>query len=135
VQFPLLGFQNLEGNHLPLAPEMKFNLGAQYDWELGGNSGELSARADFSWTGEQFGNALNRDGANLPATGDQIPAYSNVNARLQWTSENENLQVTLFARNLFDTYAVSNSFVNGLNEVVQSNLKPRTFGLKVNLGF
>jgi len=135
VQFPALGFQDLAGNKLPLAPEMKFNFGAQYNVPLGGNSGELMFRADYSWTGEQFGNALNRDGRNLPATGDQIPEYSLINGRIQWTSSNEKMQVALFVRNLLDKYAISNSFVNGLNEVVQSNLKPRTFGLKINYNF
>ncbi len=135
VQFPALGFQDLAGNRLPLSPEMKFSIGAQYDAPLGNGAGELSFRGDFSWIGEQFGNALNRDGRILPATGDQIPEYSIVNARIQWTSDNGNIQASLFARNLLDTYAISNSFVNGLNDVVQSNLKPRTFGLKVNYNF
>ena len=135
VQFPALGFQNLNGNTLPLAPNFKFNLGAQYDINLGGDAGDLMLRADYSRIGEQFGNALNRDGTSLPATGDQIPAYGFLNARAQWTSDDESLTVAVFARNLTDEYAISNSFVNGLNEVVQSNLKPRTFGITVGYNF
>ena len=128
-------FQDLAGNILPLAPDMKFNLGAQYDWELGANSGKITLRGDYSWIGEQFGNALNRKGGVLPATGDQIPEYSVVNARLRWKSVDESLRISLFARNLTNKYAISNSFVNGLNEVVQSNLKPRTFGVRVGYNF
>jgi iron complex outermembrane receptor protein len=128
-------FQDLAGNILPLAPAMKFNAGAQYDWALGGNAGEITLRGDFSWIGEQFGNALNRKGGVLPATGDQIPEYGVVNASLQWKSSDDSLRISLFARNLTNKYAISNSFVNGLNEVVQSNLKPRTYGVRIGYNF
>lgn len=128
-------FQDLKGNILPLAPAMKFNAGAQYNRGLGGNAGEITLRGDFSWIGEQFGNALNRTGGVLPATGDQIPEYGVMNANLQWKSFDDSLRISLFARNLTNKYAISNSFVNGLNEVVQSNLKPRTFGVRIGYNF
>jgi len=128
-------FQDLAGNKLPLSPEMKFNAGAQYDWSFGKNLGEFTLRGDYSWTGEQFGNALNRIGGVLPATGDQIPEYGVINASLQWKSNDKSMQISLFARNLANKFAISNSFVNGLNEVVQSNLKPRTYGLKIGYNF
>jgi len=38
-------------------------------------------------------------------------------------------------RNLTNKYAISNSFVTGLNEVIQANIKPRTFGIKAEYFF
>lgn len=135
AQFPALGFQNLAGHTLPLAPEAKVSVGAQYDIELGHGAGSITARADYSYISQQWGNALNRTGGVLPATGDMIPAYSQVNARLAWKSEGNRINVAVYAQNLTNTYAISNSFVNGLSEVVQSNLKPRTYGIKVGYNF
>jgi iron complex outermembrane recepter protein len=128
-------FQDLAGNKLPLSPSTKYNFGAQYDLELGGNAGEISLRGDYSWSAEQFGNALNRRGGVLPATADQIPPYGVVNANLQWKSADNSLRISVFARNLANKFAISNSFVNGLNEVVQSNLKPRTYGVRIGYNF
>jgi len=128
-------FQDLAGHKLPLAPTLKFNVGAQYDLDLGQKLGTFSLRGDFSWTAEQFGNALNRTGGVLPATGDLIPEYGVVNANLGWKSYDNSVRISVFGRNLTNKYAVSNSFVNGLNEVVQSNLKPRTYGIKVGYNF
>jgi iron complex outermembrane receptor protein len=135
AQFPGLGFQDLAGHKLPLSPKNKFNIGAQYDMVLGNSLGSISARADYSWTADQWGNALNRDGTLLPGTGDKIPAHSLVNARVQWKNNDGSLQVSTFVRNLTNKYAISNSFVTGLNEVIQANIKPRTFGIKAEYFF
>jgi len=135
AQFLAQGDRNLAGNSLPLSPKFKVNLGAQYDWTLSNDAGSVSARFDYSWTDQQWGNALNRDGTSLPATGDKIPAYGVTNARLQWKNGDGNLQASLYVRNLTNKYAISNSFVNSVSEVVQSNLKPRTFGVKMEYFF
>lgn len=133
--FPALGFQSLSGNSLPLSPKTKYNLGAQYDWDLEDGLGSLSIRADYSWTDDQWGNALNRDNENLLASGDRIPSYYIVNGRVQWKSSDNSLDVSFYARNLTDEPAISNAFVGSTQEVNQSNIDPRTYGIKVNYTF
>ncbi len=133
--FPSLGFQDLSGNALPLSPEWKFNIGAQYDWQLGGNMGSLSIRGDYAWVDDQYGNAFNRDGTNLPGDGDLIPSYHIINARLQWESADAAWLAQLYVRNLTDEIAVSNVYVESATIVSLTHLAPRTYGLKLSYKF
>lgn len=133
---------NLSGNTLPLSPKVKFNIGAQYNWALSEDAGTMSLRADYSWMDRQFGNAFNRvggqvgtaPGVSVISTGDEIPAYGTWNARLQWKNAEDKLHLTTYVNNLTDVKAISNSYV-GATSVMQTNLKPRMFGVKVDYFF
>lgn len=119
------------GNKLALAPEWKFNIGAEYGWDFGPN-GSLLLRGDYAWVDDQFGGSFNRDGRSgmLPGQGDFIPAYDIANARLRWESQRDTWSAELYVNNLTDELAFSNSFVGGAGVFV-SQLAPRTYGFKL----
>ena len=139
--FPNSPIIDLAGNKLPYSPELKANLGLQYDWKLEGNNGQFSARVDGSWIDEQWSNAFNRpgDGINLLGDGDLLPAYSLINARFGWDSAGGDWSVDAYVNNVFDEAAKTYSFVTSAaiirGEVYSSITAPRTFGVRVSKTF
>ena len=133
--FAGLGEQDLSGNKLPLSPEWKMNIGAEYHWMLGGDLGTLLLRGDYAWVDQQFGNAFNRDGTGLQGDGDLIDSHYRVNARLQWQSIDESWAAEFYVRNLSDEVAISNVFVPHAGQSAVTHLEPRTYGLKVSYEF
>lgn len=84
---------DLTGNTLPNAPDFKFNLGVEYDIELGNGqlltlNGQISHQDDVFFT--QF---------NEPVVGQD--SFTLVDGRVAY-QVNENLEVALFGRNLTD---------------------------------
>jgi len=126
-----LGVQDLAGNQLTRSPELKFHLGAQYEWQLDDGLGSLTARADFSWVDEQYFRAFNLET-------DKADSYHRTNVRLQWDSSDTHWQAELYVLNLEDDYILSNLVVAGPNEGfgrVASYLDPRTYGVEISYRF
>ena len=129
------GPRQLSGNVLPFSPEWSAHLGLQYEWDLG-RLGSLSARGDYSWSDQQFSNALNRDASNgLAGDGDFVPSYYMINARLQWASTDANWLAQLYVNNLTDETILSNPLVISAITTSATYLAPRTYGLKVEYNF
>ena len=123
------------GNKTPLSPELKLNVGAQYEWE--GMDGYFSIRADYTWVDDQYSSVFNRDSRNgaILGTGDLIPSYSLINARLEWESNSEDWSIQLYVKNLADKYIISTSYVVRPDFVYVSQLPPRTWGAKIKYRF
>ncbi len=129
--FPALGVQDLSGNTVPYAPEFKVYLGGQYEWSLGSN-GRMLARLDYSWSDEYYTSGFNRKaGPGIQGNGDFTPSFDNVNARLQWESNDARWAAEVFARNLLDDANLTSSLVSNANSTYVEYLPPRTYGLQV----
>lgn len=126
---PGLGLQDLDGNSLPYSPELKFYLGAQYNWQL--SIGSVSARLDYSWSDSYFLRAYNLDS-------DTTDSFHRTNARLAWTSNEETWSVSLYARNLEDedvrSYQTAAASILG-NVTNARYFAPRTYGLQAKYSF
>jgi iron complex outermembrane receptor protein len=80
----------------PYVPKWKFNVGAQYRFQVG-DRGSLTPRFDVAYIGQQQANTINY-------AETVIPSYTLVNARLTWDNAEGDWSVALEATNLFDKY-------------------------------
>jgi iron complex outermembrane receptor protein len=119
---------DLSGDKLNRAPESSFNVAAQYDWSLG-DSGTVSARADYYWQDEMYLRVQ-----NIPR--HRVSSYDTVGARLMWTDASERWVVEAFGDNLTDEdnlrgITVSDGLSTGTPNTFESYHPPRTYGVRV----
>jgi iron complex outermembrane receptor protein len=113
----------------PYTPELTYSFGIQYDHEM--EPGTLSARFDGSYQDEVYTNAEN---TSWSLVDDRFLA----NARLSFTTADEDWRVSLEVQNLFDKYYfMSRSDVtsNSLGVVTGVPGRPRTWSLAVERRF
>ena len=79
------------------APKVKWNIGAQYRIDMGG-LGSITPRVDVDHTGDIF------QGYRYNGVRTTIDAYTLLHASLTWRNEDEDLSISLRARNLTDKY-------------------------------
>ena len=117
--------------------EWQWSLGAQYEIDLG-NSGTLTPRVDVNFEDDFYRNADNVDAT----TGASdifgfIEARTLVNARLTYRSPDEDWQVALEARNVFDKLYYADIFDNlGSTQSIQGLPgMPRTVAVTLKHNF
>ncbi len=123
---PQLGVQDLDGNQMPRAPELKLALGLQYAMRAG--AGELIWRADYAWQDDVYFSAF-----NVPQLFQQ--SYGWAKARVTWIADSGKWRISAFADNLTDEQVISNATFNGdiIDSTVTGNMAPpRTFGIEFN---
>jgi outer membrane receptor protein involved in Fe transport len=121
---------NLHGNHMPNAPEMTFNVGAQYTFDLGDNY-QLIPRFDFYWKGRSYAQYFN-------APTDRVPSWYTANAQITLNSEDDNWYARGWATNLFDGKQVTGSYVTDPSSGLFTNLfveQPRMYGITLGARF
>lgn len=74
-------------------PENKFNLMAEYTWELAAG-GDVSVRGDYNWTDERVGSISDPDRV--------IPDYQLMNLRAGWNSASDRYSAALWVQNVTD---------------------------------
>jgi outer membrane receptor protein involved in Fe transport len=118
--------KDLSHHSLPNAPPFTFSAGAQYsiplttDW-----AGTL--RGDFYWQDDSWARVFNDNPY------DRIHGYSNLNLTLILTSQN-GWQVMGYIKNVFDTTAITGSFLNSDDSDLTTNVfltDPRLIGLRI----
>ncbi len=120
--------QDLSGETLDHAPELSFNLGAEYRNGFGSLSGaEWFARADLIYTDEQ-----NLYVYLTPETEED--AYALFNARLGLESP-DRWKVTLWGKNLFDEEYRTAADTAGLGGLAEVPGLPRTYGITADWYF
>ena len=110
--------QNFDGNSLPFAPDLTYNVAAQYRAPFG-----LFTRLELQGVGETFFNEGN--------TIRQEP-YAVVNARLGY--EFDQSGIYLFANNLFDTRYIAQAFDIGVGQAGGFG-PPSTYGVQFRSSF
>lgn len=109
---------DLTGHEQTYAPELTYNISAQYDFELG-NGDRLTPRIGFGHVSQQWATLF----AN-PALGDRLEARDVWNAQLAW--QHGSLTTTLYGTNLADQH-----YVAALNTGLRMAGFPRQYGLRL----
>jgi iron complex outermembrane receptor protein len=115
--------EDLEGNKLTKAPEWTFNVGAEYEFQLGG-IGTLTPRVQFHYEDDQFLREFNKpvDHEDSFTRTDIIVSYRHSNG--QWYLE-------AFVNNIEDE-DVRNNLQNFPGHGLQYQLDaPRTYGVRI----
>ena len=122
------GEQDLTGKTTDHAPELSFNLGAEYRDAIGGTNG-------VEWFGRL--DAVYRDDQNLyvllPEETEE-DAYALFNARIGLESQDE-WTLTLWGRNIFDEEYRSSADTAGDGGLAEVPGLPRTYGVTVDWRF
>ncbi|HTO39656.1 MAG TPA: TonB-dependent receptor, partial [Rhizomicrobium sp.] len=118
-------YKDLGHHMLPNAPPFTFSAGAQYSMPITADwAGTL--RGDFYWQDDSWARVFNTEY-------DRIRGYSNLNISLILTSQN-GWQVMGFAKNVFNTTAITGAFLNSDDSGLTTNVfltDPRLIGVRV----
>jgi len=79
----------------PYTPTLNYSIGAQYDYHT--DAGTFSARFDGSYQGKLYTTAEN-------TSWSKIPGYFLGNAKVWWSTRDDDWKLSLEVRNLFDKY-------------------------------
>jgi iron complex outermembrane receptor protein len=109
---------NLDGRDQTYAPELTYNIGMQYAFELGDNN-SITPRVNFGHISEQWATLFQNE-----ARGDRVESRDIVNAQVVW--KQGSFYTTLFGTNLSDQH-----YVGAINSGLRFAGSPRTFGLRV----
>ncbi len=111
----------LDGNELPSAPELTYNLVARYYVNLG-DRGELALQGDYAWQDDHYLQIENDPYSHHDS-------YGIANARVSWVSRDERYTVEAFVKNLTDEeyFTYQNTLGPDWGYAVWG--KPRTAGL------
>lgn len=114
---------DFSGNQLPRSPEKTFNTLIRYSYMIEG-FGELAAQTDFDYTDKMYYTPANDESLS------NEDGYWRYNARLAWTSPDEDIEVAVWGKNLTDEeYLVTVGDLSdfGLHELYYGD--PRTYGV------
>jgi outer membrane receptor protein involved in Fe transport len=118
--------KDLSGNELPNAPKFTTSFSAEYSMPLTEEwAGTL--HGDFYWQADSWARVFNDDPY------DHIRGYTNVNMALVLTSQT-GWQVMGYVKNVFDTTAITGTFLNSDDSGLTTNIfltDPRLFGVRV----
>ena len=109
-------------------PKWTYSFGAQYDWSMAG--GTMSARLDGQYQSEIFTDANN-------SVWSKVAPRFLANARLGYTTEDKDWQVSLEVQNLFDKfyYLTVSDITGGLGLETGVPGLPRTWAVSVKRSF
>jgi iron complex outermembrane receptor protein len=123
------GFFSVDGNDLPMAPDVSLNGVARYFIPLRSN-GELMLQVDFSW----------RDDVNFSAGGNQEAmergdSFGLADVKLAWQSADDRYSAEVFVENVFDEeYLLYRAIVEAGNSIGAWG-RPRWWGIRVGASF
>lgn len=109
---------NLAGRRQTYAPNLTFNLGAQYELELG-NGDKITPRVNFGHVGDQWATLFQNS-----ARGDHLEARNVLNAQLAF--QHKSWTITAYGTNLTDQH-----YPAALNSGLYFAGPPRQYGLKL----
>lgn len=112
-----------DGNRLPFAPSLTFNIGANYKLEL--PIGVLEANATYFRTSSYFA---------APDNFARQPAYDLINTSISWTDPSSTIMIKVWGKNLANTYYAT-SMLEASQGVIRSNGAPRTYGVTASYKF
>ncbi|HVZ68321.1 MAG TPA: TonB-dependent receptor [Rhizomicrobium sp.] len=118
--------KDLSGNELPNAPRFTVSAGAQYTVPLS-NDWAGTFRGDFYWQDASWARVWNDDPY------DRIHGYTNLNLALILTSQ-AGWQVMLYDKNVFNTTAITGTFLNSDDTGLTTNVfltDPKLIGIRV----
>ena len=121
---------DLSGNELPNAPEMTFNIGAQYRLDLPAGW-DLTLRGDYYRQSDSWMRVYNTEY-------DRLQSWGNANISATLAHPTENLTVQVYVKNLFDDTPITDGFT-GPDEIGNTTnvftLDPRLIGVSIKKSF
>ena len=119
---------NLDGNSIPNAPEITFNLGSEYTWEeLGDSSWNLTGRIDYYYQGDSFSRVWN--------TGrDELDSWDNLNLTLRLENPDTGLFIEAFGKNVTDEEVITGAYLTDDSSGLFTNIfltEPQTYGISI----
>lgn len=143
---PELGLAtNFKGNKLAWTPEWKYNVGVQYEHELSGNLGSLTARVDYAHSDQQFSEYFNRTPANTSTRpqgviSNLVPAYETLNFSASWRMPMQGLTLEALVTNVLDEDDITSikpafQASAGTNTNWVTYREPRFYSLKLTKEF
>lgn len=124
-------YADLEGNELPNAPRLTFNLGAQYTFFLEDGDWELTFRGDYYRQSRSYGRIYNTEF-------DRLRSWDNVNAAVTLERPNSGLAFQLYVKNLFNSSPITGFFVNSDDTGLTTNVfttDPRIIAFNASVQF
>jgi len=118
--------KDLSGNRLPNAPQFTTSFGAEYSMPIT-QDWAATLHGDFYWQSESWARVFNSDPY------DRLRGYKNVNLSLILTNQS-GWQVIGYMKNVFDTTAITGTFLNSDDSGLTTNIfltDPRLFGFRV----
>ncbi len=119
--------KDLSGNELPNAPPFTVSAGAQYTMPLSEEwAGTL--RGDYYWQDYSWARVFNDNPY------DRLRGYTNVNLTLIFTNQS-GWQVMLYDKNVFNTTAITGTFLNSDDSGLTTNVfltDPKLIGIRVS---
>ena len=94
--------KNIDGNTLPGSPENSFNIGVAYEFHF--SFGTLTPRVDYHWQDDMYGREFN-------SVGDEIPSWDQVNASLDFVTNDGRWIAKIWGRNLEDEDNVTGHYL------------------------
>jgi iron complex outermembrane receptor protein len=120
---------DLSGNQLPQAPELTFNVGAEYVWGL--QSGDLKFRGEYRWVDDVYFTAFNTSNAYQEAN-------DTTNAFVTFDHAGGHWSASAFIRNLTNETVIATSGPGTAlvgAPVVGTLAPPRTYGARLSYKF
>ena len=121
--------KNLSGNELPNAPKFTLSLTGDYSMPVSADWA-ATLHSDFYWQSQSWSRVFN-------AVNDRLHGYTNVNLALILT-DTSGWQVMGYVKNVFDTTAITGTFLNSDDTALTTNIfltDPRLFGVRVTKHF
>ena len=109
---------NLDGHEQTYAPNLTFNVGAQYEFALAGGD-TITPRVNYGYVSDQWATLFENR-----ARGDLVEARGIFNAQLAW--QHDDYVLTLYGTNLSDDH-----YMGALNSGLRFMGPPRQFGVRL----
>lgn len=120
-------FADLEGNELPNAPRLTFNIGAQYTIPIDNGDWELTLRGDYYRQSKSFARVYN-------SAYDRLKGWDNVNLAVTLMRPDDELTFQFYVKNVFNKSPITDFFTNSDDTGLSTNvftLDPRIFGFSI----
>lgn len=124
-------FADLEGNELPNAPRLTFNVGAQYTFFIDNGDWELTLRGDYYRQSKSFARVYNTEY-------DRLKGWENVNLAVTLERPADDLSFQFYVKNAFNKTPITDFFTNSDDTGLSTNvftLDPRIFGFSISKKF
>jgi iron complex outermembrane receptor protein len=122
-------YADLEGNELPNAPRMTFNIGGQYTLNI--NEWNLTLRGDYYRQSASYARIFNTEY-------DRLRSWENANISVTLDRPTSGLTIQLYVKNVFNKTPITNTFTNSDDSGLSTNvftLDPRIWGLSISNKF
>lgn len=131
---PFEGFaKDLDGNVIPNAPELTWNMGIEYTWESAFGYGflagwGLTARLDYYYHGSSYSRVWN-------TRRDYLESWDNINVTLRFDDVASGMTVEFFGKNVGNEDAITGAYLTDDATGLFTNIflaEPATYGIAIS---